>query len=118
MEIVSPCPTNVGLSPEENIAWIEDEVLRYFPLGVLRDRSGEEACQAGVCQSSGNPCEGGVECDEAGDTCACTENEDCNDSLACTTDSCDEGSCVNEVNANWCLIDQVCYSDGATRPTN
>ena len=43
VEILSPCPINVGMSTLDTIKWIEKDVTRCFPPGVLRDRSKEEA---------------------------------------------------------------------------
>ena len=33
VELLSSCPTNWGLSPEDSLRWIEDKMLPYFPLG-------------------------------------------------------------------------------------
>ena len=33
VELLSSCPTNWGLSPEASLAWIEQNMLPYFPLG-------------------------------------------------------------------------------------
>ncbi len=38
VEVVTSCPTNWGLSPEKSLQFLEDNMLREFPLGVLRDR--------------------------------------------------------------------------------
>ena len=43
VEIVTSCPTNWGLDPLEALDFLEEKMLREFPLGVIRDRSGEEA---------------------------------------------------------------------------
>lgn len=37
VEIVTSCPTNWGLSPEKSLKFLEDNMLKEFPLGVLRD---------------------------------------------------------------------------------
>ncbi|KAB2819176.1 MAG: hypothetical protein F9K51_08770 [Candidatus Dadabacteria bacterium] len=39
IEILSPCPTDWGLSPEESLHWMQEQLMPVFPLGVLRDRS-------------------------------------------------------------------------------
>ncbi|MCL2865636.1 MAG: thiamine pyrophosphate-dependent enzyme [Lachnospiraceae bacterium] len=36
VELLSPCPTNLGLPPLANIDWIADEMMKYFPLGEFR----------------------------------------------------------------------------------
>ena len=37
IEVVSTCPTNWGLSPDEAIKWLQDNMLPYYPLGVYKD---------------------------------------------------------------------------------
>ncbi len=37
VEFLSPCPTDWNKSPLEAIEWIDQEVTRYYPLGVLKD---------------------------------------------------------------------------------
>ena len=41
LEILAACPTNWHLSPGEACDWIEDAVIKEFPLGVFKDRLGE-----------------------------------------------------------------------------
>lgn len=43
VEIVTSCPTNWGLDPLEALDFLEEKMLKEFPLGVIRDRSGEGA---------------------------------------------------------------------------
>ena len=38
VEIVTSCPTNWGMSPLAGLDFIEDKMLKEFPLGVIRDR--------------------------------------------------------------------------------
>jgi len=38
IEMLSPCPTDWGMSPEEAIKWIQDEMMAVFPLGLLKDK--------------------------------------------------------------------------------
>lgn len=40
VEVVSSCPTNWGLSPEEALQWLRDNMLPYYPLGVYKDTTG------------------------------------------------------------------------------
>lgn len=42
IEVVSACPTNWGLSPEEAVKWLQDNMLPYYPLGVYKDKTAEE----------------------------------------------------------------------------
>ncbi|MDD2716845.1 MAG: thiamine pyrophosphate-dependent enzyme [Candidatus Wallbacteria bacterium] len=37
VEILSPCPTNWGQSPDEAMKWLEDNMIPEYPLGVFRD---------------------------------------------------------------------------------
>ncbi len=39
VEFVSTCPTNWGLSPVDALAWAKENMLPFFPIGNLRDRS-------------------------------------------------------------------------------
>lgn len=42
IEVCSPCPTNWGLSTEASIKNVEDNVLKYYKLGVIKPRAGKE----------------------------------------------------------------------------
>lgn len=37
VEVVSTCPTNWGLSPQDAIKWLDENMLPYYPLGVYKD---------------------------------------------------------------------------------
>ena len=39
VEVVSACPTNWGMTPQEALKWVETDMLPYYPLGVYKDRS-------------------------------------------------------------------------------
>ena len=41
VEVLSTCPTNWGLSPTEAIERLRNEVIPYYPLGVYKDKEGE-----------------------------------------------------------------------------
>ncbi len=41
VEILSTCPTNWGLTPEKSLAWLEENMLPYYPLGVYKDKYAE-----------------------------------------------------------------------------
>lgn len=36
VEILSPCPTNWGMSPKEAVDWLEHHMIPYFPLGEIK----------------------------------------------------------------------------------
>ena len=42
VEILSPCPVNWKMSPLESWQWIDREMTREFPLGVIKDSTGKE----------------------------------------------------------------------------
>ena len=37
VEVVSTCPTNWGFTPQEAFAWLRENMLPYYPLGVYKD---------------------------------------------------------------------------------
>ena len=41
IEVVSTCPTNWGLTPEESMKWLRENMLEYYPLGVYKDIDAE-----------------------------------------------------------------------------
>ena len=45
VEVISACPTNWGMTPENALKWIDDSMIPYYPLGVYKDRSQKEAEQ-------------------------------------------------------------------------
>jgi len=42
VEVVSTCPTNWGMSPDEALNWLRENMLPYYPLGVYCDRTEEK----------------------------------------------------------------------------
>ena len=42
VEVVSSCPTNWGMTPQNALKWIEEKMLPQYPLGVYKDRSNGE----------------------------------------------------------------------------
>lgn len=42
IEILSPCPTDWGLSPEDSTKWIRSDMTSVYKLGILKDRFSEE----------------------------------------------------------------------------
>ncbi|RLC91639.1 MAG: 2-oxoglutarate oxidoreductase [Chloroflexi bacterium] len=41
VEILSPCPVNWKMTPLESWQWIDKEMTRVFPLGVVKDTAGK-----------------------------------------------------------------------------
>ena len=37
VEVLSTCPTNWGMTPTDAIKWQTENMIPYFPLGVLKD---------------------------------------------------------------------------------
>jgi len=42
IEVLSPCPTNWKMDPIDACKWIDEVVMNTFPLGVLKDITGEK----------------------------------------------------------------------------
>lgn len=42
VEVLSTCPTNWGLSPQESLKWLRENMMPYYPLGVKKDLSKED----------------------------------------------------------------------------
>ncbi|MBI4823448.1 MAG: 2-oxoglutarate oxidoreductase [Nitrospirae bacterium] len=38
IEILSPCPTDWWITPEESLKWLQKEMLPVFPLGTFKDK--------------------------------------------------------------------------------
>lgn len=42
IEVVSSCPTNWGMTPQQALDWIDTNMIPYYPLGVYKDKTAEE----------------------------------------------------------------------------
>lgn len=42
VELLSPCPTNWKMSPKASWEWVNEELVKTYPLGVIKDDSGYE----------------------------------------------------------------------------
>lgn len=42
IEVVSSCPTNWGMTPQQALDWVEEKMIPYYPLGVYKDKTNEE----------------------------------------------------------------------------
>jgi 2-oxoglutarate ferredoxin oxidoreductase subunit beta len=42
VELLSPCPTNWKLSPQEAWVWVNEVMVKTYPLGVIKDTTGYE----------------------------------------------------------------------------
>jgi len=42
VEVLSPCPTNWKMSPIESWQWVDKEMAKVFPLGSIKDITGNE----------------------------------------------------------------------------
>jgi 2-oxoglutarate ferredoxin oxidoreductase subunit beta len=38
VEVLATCPTNWGLSPNESLEWVRDQMIPVFPLGVFKNK--------------------------------------------------------------------------------
>lgn len=43
VEVISSCPTNWGMTPDKALEWVEEKMIPYYPLGVYRDKTKEDA---------------------------------------------------------------------------
>ena len=41
IEVVSSCPTYWGMTPEKALAWVDEKMIPYYPLGVYKDKDKE-----------------------------------------------------------------------------
>ena len=56
--VFPPCPTNWGLTPQDAFAWMRENMLPYYPLGVYKDVVAdgyENAAQAAAARSAACP---------------------------------------------------------------
>jgi 2-oxoglutarate ferredoxin oxidoreductase subunit beta len=44
IEVLATCPTNWGLSPQEALQWVKDQMIPVFPLGVFKNKKGDSGC--------------------------------------------------------------------------
>ncbi|MEW5914578.1 MAG: thiamine pyrophosphate-dependent enzyme [Thermodesulfobacteriota bacterium] len=42
VELLSPCPTNMKMSPQQAWQWIDNQMMKTYPLGVIKDTTGYE----------------------------------------------------------------------------
>ncbi len=45
IEVLSTCPTNWGLPPQEALKWLEENMIPYYPLGVYKDKYAEKEAE-------------------------------------------------------------------------
>jgi 2-oxoglutarate ferredoxin oxidoreductase subunit beta len=38
IEILSPCPTDWGITPQKSLEWLRETLIPFFPLGIIKDR--------------------------------------------------------------------------------
>ena len=73
----------------------------------------QELCVGGACicqpDCTGKSCGS----DGCGGSCG-----SCDDQLDCTVDACIQGSCVNSIDSNYCVIDGVCATADGLNPAN
>jgi 2-oxoglutarate ferredoxin oxidoreductase subunit beta len=48
IEVLSTCPTNWGLSPDESDRWVETSMIPYYPLGVFKEPAAPAAAPDGA----------------------------------------------------------------------
>ena len=58
VEVVSTCPTNWGMTPQDSFEWMRENMLPYYPLGVKKDVVAdgfENAAEAALARAAGCP---------------------------------------------------------------
>lgn len=68
VEVVSTCPTNWGMTPQDSFEWMRENMLPYYPLGVYKDVVADghanaaeaAAVRAQKCPIASNSAEGGI----------------------------------------------------------
>ena len=58
VEVVATCPTNWGMTPQDAFAWMRENMLPYYPLGVYKDvvaEGFENAAQAALKRAEACP---------------------------------------------------------------
>lgn len=45
VEVLSTCPTNWGMTPTDSLAWLRDNMMPYYPLGVYKDTDDTDAAE-------------------------------------------------------------------------
>ena len=71
------------------------------------------ACK--TCSADGTSCEYP---DTTRPNCDCSSDSDCGDGFDCTSDTCNDGVCANDVVSGTCLIDGECYDHNQPDPSN
>ena len=41
IEVLSTCPTNWGMTPVQAVQWMKDNMIPYYPLGVIKEKAME-----------------------------------------------------------------------------
>ena len=58
VEVVATCPTNWGMTPQDSFAWMRENMLPYYPLGVYKDVRAEgfaSAAEAAAARAADCP---------------------------------------------------------------
>lgn len=45
VEVVSACPTNWGMTPQQALKWVETDMIPFYPLGVYKDRTAQKEAE-------------------------------------------------------------------------
>ena len=54
VEVVSTCPTNWGLTPQDSFEWMRENMLPYYPLGVYKDVTADGFANAAEAAAARN----------------------------------------------------------------
>lgn len=86
--------------------------------GPIQDSVKPDAPTGDAVVGEAAPLDGGegLVADALPDAMQCQSNTDCDDGLACTTDVCSAGGCVNAIAGGFCVIDGTCRTGGTVNP--
>jgi 2-oxoglutarate/2-oxoacid ferredoxin oxidoreductase subunit beta len=76
VEVVSTCPTNWGLSPDDAMEWLRDNMLPYYPLGVFKDVAADGFASAVEAAKPHDPEAHGAECEMRAEADAACDSQD------------------------------------------
>jgi hypothetical protein len=82
--------------------------------------NGEETCdRMSGCQAGTPPCAPGSSCNEELDQCGeCATDEDCEDDISCTVDTCVAGACAHEPSDDLCQDGLACNGQETCDPNS
>jgi 2-oxoglutarate ferredoxin oxidoreductase subunit beta len=75
IEVISTCPTNWGLAPNDALQWMRDNMLPYYPLGVFKDVKADGFESIADAAVGHDPAAHGAECELRADADAACDSD-------------------------------------------